>query len=269
VSRPADSAHDRGAAAAPRLRWWKEVLYAAAFYICYSIVRDIRGSKPVSRLQALHNAYRVIDVERWFGLFQEQRIQHLFIGDRLFIEFLDDFYGTAHFVVTLAVLIWLFRRAPARYPLWRNTLACTTALALIGFAFFPLMPPRLLPTSYHFVDTLESIGGLWSFGSGPVTKVSNQYAAMPSLHFAWSSWSALVLLPALRRPWARVVMVAYPFLTLFCIVVTANHYILDAAGGAVALGVGFGMAFALTRATRARTTGRQDAAPTPVARRSG
>jgi hypothetical protein len=255
VSGLADSAHDPGAAATPRLRWWKEALFAALFYACYSAVRDIRGSKPVSRLQALHNAHRVISVERFFGLFQEQWIQHLFIGDRVFIEFWDDFYGTAHFVVTLAVLIWLFRRAPSRYPLWRNTLACTTALALIGFAFFPLMPPRLLPDSYHFVDTLKSIGGLWSFASGPVNQVSNQYAAMPSLHFAWSSWTALVLFPALRRPWARVAVVAYPFLTLFCIVVTANHYLLDAVGGAVALSVGFVLALALTRAAGARSCG--------------
>ena len=244
---------DPAGAAMPRLRWWREILFAAVFYACYSAVRDIRGSKPVSKLQAFHNARRVIDVERLFGIFQEQRIQHLFVGDRVFIEFWDDFYGSAHFVVTLVVLIWLFRRAPGRYPLWRNTLACTTAVALIGFAFFPLMPPRLLPTGYHFVDTLKSIGGLWSFNSGAVNKVSNQYAAMPSLHFAWSSWSALVLYPAVRRAWTRVLVLAYPFVTLFCIVVTANHYLLDAAGGALALIVGFALALTLTRATSARS----------------
>ena len=75
------------------------------FYAGYSVVRDIRGTKPVSRLQALHNAHRVISVERVFGIFQEQRLQHLFVGDRLFIEFWDDFYGSAHFVITLGVLV--------------------------------------------------------------------------------------------------------------------------------------------------------------------
>jgi membrane-associated phospholipid phosphatase len=100
------------------------------------------------------------------------------------------------------------------------------------------MPPRLLPASYGFVDTLRTYGGLWSFDSGAMQKVSNQYAAMPSLHFAWSLWCTLVFLPAARRPWLRVVVLGYPVLTLFAIVVTANHYWLDAAGGALALGIG-------------------------------
>ena len=143
-----------------------------------------------------------------------------------------------HFVVTAVAIIWLFRRQPWRYVRWRTTLAVTTALALVGFALYPLMPPRLLPGSYGFVDTLRTYGGLWSFDDGAMSKVSNQYAAMPSLHFAWSLWCCLVFLPALRRPWARALAVAYPLLTLFAIVVTANHYWLDAAGGALCLGIG-------------------------------
>ena len=118
-----------------------------------------------------------------------------------FIQFWDVFYGTAHFIVTIVAIVWLFRTHPERYPLWRNTLAFTTALALIGFTFFPLMPPRLI--GHGFVDSLDKIGGLWSFESGPVHKVSNQYAAMPSLHFAWSSWCALVFLPSLKHWWSK------------------------------------------------------------------
>ena len=239
-------------AATRRLRWWKEAVFVAVFYLAYSVVRDIRGSQPVSTIQAFHNAGRVIRVEQVFGIFQEGRIQHLFLSSPGFISFWDVFYGTAHFVVTIAVLVWLFYRQPHRYSLWRNALAFTTALALVGFAFFPLMPPRLLPGHYDFVDTLKTIGGLWSFDSGPVTKLSNQYAAMPSLHFAWSSWCAFVILPALKRRSAKILVVAYPLATLFCIVVTGNHYILDAVGGAVVLGVGLLLAGALARIMQTR-----------------
>jgi hypothetical protein len=151
----------------------------------------------------------------------------------------------------VTALILLFRRFPTRYARWRNTLAVTTALALIGFASYPLMPPRLLPPAYGFVDTLRVFGGLWSFQSGPVAHVSNQYAAMPSLHFAWSMWSALVLAPMLRRPWSKAVVALYPVATLFAIVVTANHYVLDAAGGALVLAVGAAGGFALAAATSA------------------
>jgi hypothetical protein len=129
------------------------------------------------------------------------------------------------------------------------------------------MPPRLLCTcpygsgeDYGFVDTLKDIGGLWSFDSGTMQKISNQYAAMPSLHFGWSSWSFLALRGRLRRPWARALITAYPLLTLFAIVVTANHYWLDAAGGAIVLAVGLGIATVLHRALDERRLARQAAA---------
>lgn len=224
----------------PPLRWWREVLYCVAFYALYTAVRDIRGDKPVSVAMAYTNAKRIIGLERTFGLFQERRIQGWFLHSHLVIKLFDDYYGSAHFVITFLVLLYLFRREPGRYPLWRNTLALTTGLALIGFAFFPLMPPRLLPVdAYHFVDTLKQIGGLWSFDSGPVSSVSNQYAAMPSLHFGWSLWCAWSMHESLPgRRWRWVVWL-YPALTLVCIVATGNHYLADAVGGTITFGLGY------------------------------
>ena len=231
----------------PRLRWWRELLYILAFYSVYTLIRNTQGSATVSAAKAFANARHVIRWEEALGSFREEAIQQAFLGARWFISFWNVFYGTAHFVVTVAALVLLFRRMPWRYPLWRNTLAFTTALALIGFATFPLMPPRLLPPDYGFVDTLRVVGGLWSFDSGAMQKVSNQYAAMPSLHFAWSTWCTLVLYPMVSRRWLRALVVSYPALTLFAIVVTANHFWLDAAGGAVVLGVGFLAGRAFTR----------------------
>ena len=236
------------------------MLYILAFYSVYSFIRN-KGVATDSVGEARHHALQVIGLERRLGSFHEESIQDWYLRWPDFIKFWNIFYGTAHFVVTVVALVYLFRRMSARYPLWRNTLACTTGLALLGFAFYPLMPPRLLDPSYGFVDTLKSVGGLWSFDSGPVAKVSNQYAAMPSLHFAWSSWCAFVMFPALRRRSARVLMVAYPFMTLFAIVVTANHFWLDAAGGAATLGAGFLLGRAVTRALAARG---HRSVPTPV-----
>ena len=232
-----------------KLRWWKEVLYIAAFYGVYSVIRNTQGSATVSAAHAFSHARDVIGVERALGLFFEEGLQEAFLDWRWFIQFWNLFYGTFHFVVTIAALVLLFVRYPARYPRWRNTLAATTGLALIGFATYPLMPPRLLPASYGFVDTLRVFGGLWSFDSGPVAQVSNQYAAMPSLHFAWSAWSAFVLYPMLRRRWSRALILLYPATTTFAIVVTANHYWLDAAGGALVLGVGSLLGFRLAAMT--------------------
>ena len=134
-----------------------------------------------------------------------------------------------------------------RVRLWGGLAVCWAALAVIGFALYPLLPPRLLPSSYGSVDTLDKIGGLWSFDSGAMAKVSNQYAAMPSLHCGWALWVTFVLWPAARKPWARLLVVLYPLITVFCIVVTANHYFLDAVGGAVVFCAGYGMAVLTVR----------------------
>ena len=84
-----------------------------------------------------------------------------------------------------------------------------------------------------FIDTLDKVGGLWSYHSPIAKAIANQYAAMPSLHFAWSMWCGIALYRFARR--GRVPGVIYPVLTLFAIVVTANHYFLDAAGGVIVL----------------------------------
>ncbi len=238
----------------------------AVFYGLYTLVRDLRGDQPVSVAQAFTNAKRIIHVERIIGLFHEADIQHQFLGARWIIKGCDDFYGTVHFVAPVLVLALLFLRFPERYRYWRNVLALTTGLALLGFYFFPLMPPRLLPPGYHFVDTLQSIGGLWNFKNGPVTEVSNQYAAMPSLHTAWSAWCAAVMISLVGRRWLSALFVLYPAFTIFSIVVTANHYFADAVAGLALL------AFSMAAAHPATTwleRGRQRRKPPPTTSPAG
>lgn len=260
---------------APRLRWYLEIAFVLGFYSVYTAIRNTFGSASVSPDRALANAHDVIHLERMLGLFHEQRIQSWFLDWDWFMWAWNVFYGTFHFIVTIAALVYLFRRHPARYARFRTALAVTTGAALLGFSLFPLMPPRLLDdcssafggcSPHGFVDSLARYGGLWSFDSGTMKSVSNQYAAMPSLHFGWSAWCALALVPVVRRRWLRVLLAAYPWITLFAIVVTANHYWLDAFGGAFALACGFVVSAAVLRLgerlqDRRLTTA---AAPTPV-----
>ena len=110
------------------------------------------------------------------------------------------------------------------------------------------MPPRLLPESYGFVDTLAKYPTFWSFNSGAVSKISNQFAAMPSVHCAWALWCACVMVPRARRRWVKIAFVLYPVGTVTAIVLTGNHYILDAVGGFAVLGIGYAFARTVTRA---------------------
>ena len=225
-----------------------------------------RHDKPVARIvpesgfggeQGRRASAALLDLQRSIGLYFEERVHTFFLEWDAFIVFWNVFYGTFHFAVTVGAMVILFARYPRRYTFMRSTLAATTTVALVGFAFFPLMPPRLLGNcdsrfgacepGFDFVDTLVDPGGLWSFESGTMETISNQYAAMPSLHVAWAVWCTVALYPVLRSRWSRRAIVAYPILTLFAIVVTANHYWIDAVGGLLALGIGLKVAPRLTR----------------------
>lgn len=232
-------------AAEVRLRWYREVATILAFYAVYSAIRNLFGSNAVDPAVALRNAERVIRAEEVVSGFVEADVQAYFLGwGSGFMRFWNLYYGSLHFIVTAGVLVWVYRRHPVSYPRWRNTLGAMTALALIGFSLFPLMPPRLLAdtglyggadSGYAgvFVDTLVAFPTLWSFESSTMQSVSNQYAAMPSLHVGWALWCMAAVLPFTARRWVRISFVLYVPVTVFAIVVTANHYWLDAVGGVV------------------------------------
>jgi len=232
------------------LYWWVEILAILGFYGVYSAIRNANGTHPI---HALDDARHIISIEHHIGIFHEETIQRWALHFKPLIITANYFYGSLHFIVTIGVAVWLFRKYSDDYPLYRNALAVTTALALIGFTVFPLMPPRLLGTyGFHsgFVDTLQRYPTPWSFDSGPAARVSNQFAAMPSVHIAWSTWCALAMVPRLKKRSQRILAGAYPFITLTVIVVTANHYFLDAVGGLVILSVGFLASNRFTRAGR-------------------
>lgn len=277
---------------APRLRWWRELAIGAAVYFVYSVVRNQFGSAGGDPGPAFGHAQDIIRIERDLHLFFEAHVQRWYLdlpGHGL-IRLWNVYYGIAHFLVTFVVLVVLFRKAPERYPRMRNALALTTCLAVVGFAAYSLMPPRLLDDPhdyggcqvyapqeaarasdgaplpgdcdrYGFVDSVDRYGGWISFQNEGYKDVSNQYAAMPSMHIGWSTWCAIGLVPLVRRRWAKVLAALYPVITLTCIVLTANHYWIDGVGGLVTLSAGFGLATLITgrrilprRATPAPTT---------------
>jgi len=199
--------------------------------------------------------------QHMIGLNHEATLQSWALHSKPLIVALNYVYGSLHFIITTGAVIWLYRRHPGDYPRWRNTLALTTVLALVGFVFWPLMPPRLLPAHYGFVDTLAKYPTFWSFDSGAINKISNQYAAMPSLHFGWSLFCASSLAPRLRRRPAKVAAALYPLLTLSAIVLTANHYFLDAAGGAVVFLTGYLLSRRFTRPGAVSLGGSAEPAP--------
>jgi hypothetical protein len=244
-----------------RLYWWAEVAFIGIFYFVYSAIRNAnQGGTAVAR----RNAYTVMDIQSALGINHEKTLQEWALHFKPLIIACNYFYGSLHFILTASVMIFLYRKFSNEYPLWRNALAIATAIALIGFTLFPLMPPRLLPARFGFVDTLDRDPAFWSFNQGAVNKISNQYAAMPSVHCAWALFCALALVPRLKHRWAKWLAALYPVATVTAIVLTANHYIIDAFAGFAVLGLGFVIAHIFTRAGRRDPQVPSDQAPLPL-----
>jgi hypothetical protein len=229
--------------------WWVEILAILVFYVAYSAIRNIHGGNGHAPPHAFDHARQIMSLEHHLGIFHEQTFQQWALHFRPLILFSNYYYGSFHFIVTIFAGVLLYRSFSDDYPRFRNAMAIATLLALIGFTFYPLAPPRMFP-HLGFVDTLLKDPAFWSFNSGGAEKVSNQFAAMPSVHIAWSTWCALALGPRLKHKTSRVLAWLYPVVTFVVIVVTANHYILDAVGGLLVLAVAWFLANTFTRAGR-------------------
>ncbi|MCX3288510.1 phosphatase PAP2 family protein [Streptomyces sp. NEAU-H22] len=234
-----------------------ELLLLRVTYAAYSQVRLAAGggSNSAGRAEAEEHGRQVYDLERVLRLDIERWANHTVVGIDWLRDFLDQYYTSFHFVVPLAVLAVLYWRRPGDYRWARSGLGFATLLALVGFWLYPLAPPRLMPT-LGFIDTVHGVQDFSQPDYGTLTALTNQYAAMPSLHFGWSLWCGVVIAVLASRWWMKALGALHPLLTLASIVATANHWVLDAVGGAAVVAVGFGVTYFLQgpRARAAATT---------------
>ncbi|MGP4001208.1 bifunctional glycosyltransferase 87/phosphatase PAP2 family protein [Streptomyces sp. 8N706] len=222
-----------------------ELLLIRAGYFCYSY---IRGSAPDTRSVAEEHGHQILGLETALHMDLERWFNHL-VADSWIEGGMNYYYTTFHFLVPLSLLGWMYVRRPVAYRWARTALAITTLLALVGFWLYPLAPPRLMP-HLGYIDTANGPQNLAKPEFGPLTELSNQYAAMPSLHIGWSLWCGLIMLLLAPRLWLKLLGLLYPVLTTAVIVGTANHYLLDAVGGAVVLACGFGLQYVLMGRTK-------------------
>jgi len=218
-----------------RPRWWQELIFVLVCYELYSLVRN---AVPEHERPAFGRAADLINAEHRLHIGVEQTVNSFVARHDVLAYFCNYYYATLHFAVTIGVMVWLYRRHPLRYRSLRTVLMVSTVVALLGFWLYALAPPRML-SDRGYVDTVVSFHTWGSWGSSGVDSASNQFAAMPSLHIGWALWCAVVVFCLTRRWWIRTLAVLYPLCTLFVIVGTANHYVLDAVGGAVVVGIGF------------------------------
>lgn len=216
---PAPSA---GAAAVPNLSVLAAVREVVVVLTLFQLYRFARLLSADEELTARANADSVLDLQRRLGWPSELGTQQWALQLDGLAQAANLYYLAFHFPVVIGLLVWLFVRQARHYRWVRDLLVALTFASLVIHLAMPLAPPRMLP---GFVDT--GVVHDMSAYAGAVGQTANQIAAMPSLHVAWAAIAALAVVTVLRTRWRWLVLL-HPVLTIAVVVVTANHYWIDA-----------------------------------------
>jgi hypothetical protein len=217
------------------------LLFAAAYYI-YRIVRGFVDGQVTS---AFSHARGVIDLERGLHLFFEPGLQNWFEQRSWMIHFADIMYVNAHFLITLAFLVWLYFSRNYAFYFVRNMFMVAMGLALVGYMVFPTAPPRFM-TEWGFQDAVTDFVGQGAAHSAGV--LYNPYAAMPSMHVAFALMIGITGFQLVKWRALKVFWALYPLLITWVVIVTANHFWLDAFMGGLVAALSAYTSLALARA---------------------
>src|SRR3954468_14514359 len=218
------------------------LIFAGAYY-GYSLIRGVADGRPE---QAFQHGRDVIDLERNLHVFVEPAVQAWASGSTVLIDIASWIYINAQTTVCLSALVYLYFFRNSHFYFVRNMMVTAMALALVGYTVFPTAPPRFYP-EWGFMDSVANFTGVPS-DSTTVNTLFNPYAAVPSMHVAFSlmiGWSLaqVVSWRAIKVWWA-----CYPFVITFVIVATANHFVADAFLGACVAAIAAATARALALA---------------------
>jgi membrane-associated phospholipid phosphatase len=194
--------------------------------VAYELVRGIADSQ---RADAIAHGSQVIDFERATHTFFEPSLQALFLPAHWLIDVANQLYLNAQFSIALGFLVWLYLFRNESYYFVRNMFVVSMGLALVGYTLYPTAPPRMFP-EHGFVDTIVDFSGV-NHDSALAKIFINPYAAVPSMHCAFAMMIGVTGVMVCRNWPAKVLWAAWPLLITWVVVVTANHYWVDAALG--------------------------------------
>jgi PAP2 superfamily len=209
----------------------REVALVSGAILAYFTIRNVTAGAPG---EAFANGERIFDFEQWLGIHWEDAVQGAIVGRDGVVTFANWIYIWGHWPVILstAVALHIWRRD--RYYLLRNTLFISGGIGFLFFAFFPVAPPRLLELG--LVDTVSDQSHAYRALQPP--GLTNQYASFPSLHVGWNLAVGIVLFMTTTHLVVRTFAVLSPLAMTFAVVATANHFVVDIAGGAAVVLVG-------------------------------
>jgi hypothetical protein len=216
-------------------RGWSDLLLQLAlFFLAYQGYQLVRGAVGGRSDLAFANAERIVNLEKSLGAFFEPGFQQAVLSHTWLIDFANWMYVNSHFTISVVFLAWLYLFRNDNFYFVRNMFMVAMGIALVGYMLFPTAPPRML-TAEGFTDTIATFTSVNQDGNA-VSLLVNKYAAVPSMHIGFSSMIAGTAVMLVRNPVGRVLWALYPLLVFWVIVVTGNHYWLDAAAGLLVAG---------------------------------
>lgn len=194
--------------------------------LAYELVRGIADSQ---RTDAIIHGQQVIDLERSTHTFFEPSLQEFFLPAHWLIDVANQLYLNAQFSIALGFLVWLYLFRNESYYFVRNMFVVSMGLALIGYTFYPTAPPRMFPEQ-GFLDTITDFSNV-NHDSALAKIFINPYAAVPSMHCAFALMIGGTGVMVCRHWWSKAIWAFWPVLICWVVIVTANHYWVDAALG--------------------------------------
>ncbi|MEP6665167.1 MAG: phosphatase PAP2 family protein [Nocardioidaceae bacterium] len=209
----------------------REVVLLAVLYVGYSLARLLASND--TRI-ALDHATDVVQVERWWHISIELSWNSMLAQHEALSVFSGYWYATMHYIVTPIVLVLLWRHSRSHYLRMRRVLVGASAIALVAYIFYPTAPPRMMDGYVDVLSTTSQWGWWGASASAPrgLGSLTNELAAMPSMHVGWALWVTIAVMSLTRVLWVRISAVAYVLVTTAVVVTTGNHWILDAVVGA-------------------------------------
>ena len=204
----------------------RQILILVGVDLAYTAVRGIAdGEKSV----AMAHGQQVIEFEQGMHLLFEPDVQSFFLPARWVIDLANQLYLNAQFSIALGFLVWLYFFRNESYNFVRNMFVVSMGLALVGYTLYPTAPPRMFP-EYGFIDTINEFSGV-NHDSGLAKAFINPYAAIPSMHCAFAVMIGATGALVCRHWWSRAFWASWPLLILWVVIVTGNHYWIDAVLG--------------------------------------
>jgi membrane-associated phospholipid phosphatase len=198
-----------------------QVVVWFGFYFSYLAVRSLTES---DRSTAILNGHRVISLElRLTHHLFELTAQRIADSSNLLLTAAAWTYWNSEFTVIGLTLLWVYLRRHDHFARFRNTILLANLIGLVGFVLMPTAPPWKFPDE-GFVAGVNHSGAL-------LQTLGNPYAAMPSLHAADALVVGWFLVVTCRTVWAKALWALWPVWVWFCVVATANHYLLDVLAG--------------------------------------